>query len=898
MIIKRPELARRGFQLAERALGLERVRQREARLRERVFERARQDLLDAARADEEPHRVTLIKRALGRHEALLSGYEVARARAWVEAATPPQRRRLLSALLDQEGEEAPSHTERLEALTELGASKTLGEGHVAHLNETVLSYLLAVAAPHHHAFIKLERAFQPAYRLLLDERGQRAPPSPTRALEATAFYSALAELWREQENFQGDLLDVHIRLFILGSNAYPEFAWARAIRLQDIEALVAARQHNEGRERAMRPYLEVAERMRACCVDTSQPQALYHGLQLEDYAHIAGQSQHTLSSIAEHGTRAFAPLAIHSADAFGVGVSREGAWRVAGESGRDRQEAETYFETRVLPALREINQVALLLRGERDDAELTVLARRPYRALDAKLLLLTLAALDPAWTFERALATVSQGELRALTTLLGVEPVSLQRFTDYLDLQFVLIEALAQQAPSLEPGAVLDWLRSSALGKLIHGHLEVNQEEEEEEEGAQEKSRLEEAKALEPSNRAPEALAAGGDPRWGAATTDRQGAPSSLKSRPSWRHHPAWRVEEELEHAWGEFIAALDNARHERLARLLRARKNVVLYGPPGTGKTVLSTQLATLWQRWQRALADNLDEALGADHDESLFVEQVTFHPSYGYEEFIEGFRPNPQAPGEFVLTEGLLTRLAERARRAPERCFLLLIDELNRGDVARIFGELITLIEADKRSPEHARRRMLSQRPLWLPPNLYVLATMNTADKSISLLDVAIRRRFAFERVPPQPELLDHTPGLVHHVEDIYLSSLLRALNARLGEHGIDPERWLGHSFLWLDERSHDDPLEALATRFRLDIIPLIEEYCFADRRQIRAVLGDLVTSDGTPHEALLASPQRLLEALRELIDDADVTDRHEPQGATARIERYARRDEDEGA
>lgn len=830
--LMRPALARRGFRLAEQALRLERVRQREAYVRERVYPRALKDLREALDADSPARH---IKRAIGRHESLLSGYEAARARAWLDHQDDESCARALKLLLDPDGDR-PDFAARVDEFLIMCAPITLAPDRIAHINETVASYLLAMYSPNDYAFIKLESAFQPAYRLLVEPDGERAPTSSHRLALAQALYAMLRDLWTEHESFSGDLLDVYTRLYILGSGAYPEFSWARALDSEDLVRLIPAVQIKASWKQ---PFLEAADQMRECCVDLDRPDDPFMGLQLEDYAHTAGQSQRTLAMIAEHGTRELSRLSLDSADAFGLSLSRDGSWRVAGQDGHDRQEAEAYFETRIKPGLHELSQVAHLLRGERRDVELSALIAEPFRALDAKILLLTLCAFDPAWTWQHIFPVHSSVEVEALGALLGVELPALKTFTDFLDMQFTCRAQLTSVYPDLPAGALVSWLRHTPLGGLLTGYLEVNEEE-----GA-----LREEQPAVPAQA-------------GRLTTAELAQaleePSSEPAELGMVHHPAWRIEAHLEDAWGDFIAAIFDARHERLARLLRARKNVVLYGPPGTGKTILSTQLATLWRRWQKSQGDALDEPC---------VEQVTFHPSYGYEEFIEGFRPMAERPGEFVLQDGILTRLAQRAVRHPDRCFLLLIDELNRGDVARIFGELITLIEADKRSPEHARRRMLSQQPLYLPPNLYLLATMNTADKSISLLDVAIRRRFAFERVPPQPQLLARTPGLVHQIQDVQLSTLLRALNARLSEIGVYPERWLGHSFLWLDERLVDDPLEAVATRFRLDIIPLIEEYCFSDKRQMRAVLGALVDEQGQPDEVLISSP-RFLDVLRDMV------------------------------
>ncbi len=172
------------------------------------------------------------------------------------------------------------------------------------------------------------------------------------------------------------------------------------------------------------------------------------------------------------------------------------------------------------------------------------------------------------------------------------------------------------------------------------------------------------------------------------------------------------------------------------LAGLAR-RRNLLLQGPPGTGKTFLARRLAWL-------LLGGQDEAR---------IELVQFHPSYGYEDFMLGFRPD--AAGRFHLVPGVLPLLCQRAAADPKRPYFLLIDEVNRGNVPRIFGELLLLLEADKRGPAHALRLPYApaEAPrFFVPDNLYVIGTLNLADRSLSPLDYALRRRFAFVAMRPQ--------------------------------------------------------------------------------------------------------------------------------------------------
>ena len=281
---------------------------------------------------------------------------------------------------------------------------------------------------------------------------------------------------------------------------------------------------------------------------------------------------------------------------------------------------------------------------------------------------------------------------------------------------------------------------------------------------------------------------------------------------------------------------------------LLLRRHNVVLYGPPGTGKTRASDRVAALWRAWHG------DDA----------VEAVTFHPSYAYEDFVEGFRPDPDGGG-FALRPGVFVDVCDLARDDPDRAFLLLVDEINRGDVARILGELITLLEPDKRTDAHARTLPYSHRAFSVPPNLFVLGTMNTADRSISLMDVAVRRRFAFVETPPDPAAFLASDAHAAAVAGVPLAALLAGINRRLLAAGVDRYRALGHSYLLVADDA--DAPARLAERLRYDVFPIVEEYCYADRDRVAEVLGHLVSSDGRLDEAVLASPDRFARALRDL-------------------------------
>ena len=170
-----------------------------------------------------------------------------------------------------------------------------------------------------------------------------------------------------------------------------------------------------------------------------------------------------------------------------------------------------------------------------------------------------------------------------------------------------------------------------------------------------------------------------------------------------------------------------------RLLTSIKSRKNLILQGPPGTGKTFIARQIA-----WC---------LIG--HKDSGPIEMVQFHQSYAYEDFVQGYRPTDE--GGFNVRDGVFHRFCERARANPETPHVFIIDEINRGNLSRIFGELLMLIEADKRSEDYAVALIYSDKQFHVPGNVFILGMMNTADRSLALVDYALRRRFAFETLEP---------------------------------------------------------------------------------------------------------------------------------------------------
>ncbi|MGF1763380.1 McrB family protein [Aliivibrio kagoshimensis] len=222
-----------------------------------------------------------------------------------------------------------------------------------------------------------------------------------------------------------------------------------------------------------------------------------------------------------------------------------------------------------------------------------------------------------------------------------------------------------------------------------------------------------------------------------------------------------------------------------------------------------------------------------------------TTFHQSYGYEEFIEGLRAKSDEQGNlsYPIEPGSFLKLCQRAKNDPSHQYAMFIDEINRGNISKIFGELISLIEVDKRSGcEHAMSIKLaySGEEFSVPSNVDIIGTMNTADRSLAMMDTALRRRFDFVEMMPKTELLR---GCV--VNGVDLEQLLSTLNQRI-EILYDREHTLGHAFFMsvkalVDGDDHEGAFTALVSVFQNKIIPLLEEYFFEDWDKIRLVLAD---------------------------------------------------------
>jgi len=213
-------------------------------------------------------------------------------------------------------------------------------------------------------------------------------------------------------------------------------------------------------------------------------------------------------------------------------------------------------------------------------------------------------------------------------------------------------------------------------------------------------------------------------------------------------------------------------------------------------------------------------------------YLRSITFHPSYSYEEFVEGIRPKLQSSHiSYELKNGIFKEICIDARNDPTHNYLLLIDEINRGNIPKIFGELITLIEDEKRENSYVSLTY-SKEPFTVPKNLFLIGTMNTADKSLTQLDIALRRRFSFIELMPDYTLIDST------IDGINLKDILFKINKKI-RNKIGRERQIGHSY-FMKERKPIVTIEYLQMAFVNEIIPLLQEYFYEDYKKLYEVLG----------------------------------------------------------
>ena len=264
----------------------------------------------------------------------------------------------------------------------------------------------------------------------------------------------------------------------------------------------------------------------------------------------------------------------------------------------------------------------------------------------------------------------------------------------------------------------------------------------------------------------------------------------------------------------------------DEMLAALNEKKNLVLQGAPGVGKTFVAKRLAY-------ALIESKDPQR---------VEVIQFHQSYSYEDFIQGFRPTPK--GHFDLKHGIFHQFCRRAQRDEGRPYVFIIDEINRGNLSKIFGELMMLIEPDKRGREHAIPLAYSQdadEKFYIPENLYLIGMMNTADRSLAMVDYALRRRFRFITLRPEFSSAafqaylanaEAKPELV-----MKIVARMNALNEAIAADtkNLGPGYQIGHSYFC--PRNGTNPDDGWYRRvIESEIAPLVQEYWFDNEQKVK--------------------------------------------------------------
>ena len=264
----------------------------------------------------------------------------------------------------------------------------------------------------------------------------------------------------------------------------------------------------------------------------------------------------------------------------------------------------------------------------------------------------------------------------------------------------------------------------------------------------------------------------------------------------------------------------LSESEFDDIIDTLKYKKNIILQGPPGVGKTFIAKRLAY--------------SLMGVKDDSR--VKMVQFHQSYSYEDFIQGLRPD--GDGDFKLKNGIFYEFCRTAQRHPMQAFFFIIDEINRGNLSKIFGELMSLIESDKRGSVNEMPLTYSgdereHEPFFVPENIYLIGTMNTADRSLAMVDYALRRRFAFISLAPNFSDKFKAYLLQKGIDEQFLTTIIQAINELnqviLQDKNLQKGFQIGHSYFSNIPEDTIDWQKWYNRIVNLEIAPLLQEYWF---------------------------------------------------------------------